>query len=237
MSENNDMVDYFTEKSSQRDTDYENRLNNQDNPSEDESVEEEEEIYINSPVTKSFVQDTPEKLPGLIGFSADDFLEIYAVVEEDLNKQSGRGRKKKLGHADSFMLVLIMLKHFDNWDRIAQLFNVNASVAQKTFRRVLNVVLPSLKENYYVAFRDSKYNESFKSFPEAFLAIDCTFQTCQKPKIPYKAASVWFSGKHGAYGIKKETGHLSNGICVFTSRQFPGSKHDFSIYKKKFYEV
>lgn len=43
----------------------------------------------------------------------------------------------------------------------------------------------------------------------------------------------FFSGKHYVYCLKTEVAVLPNGLCAFVSDCYPGSKHDFAIFKER----
>src|SRR5579872_5794259 len=60
----------------------------------------------------------PEAIKIMTGFTTSEFMEIYGLVEKSL-KASKRGRKPEIGPLDSFFLTLVMLKHYESWDRFA----------------------------------------------------------------------------------------------------------------------
>ena len=70
-----------------------------------------------------------------------------------------------------------------------------------------------------------------EDFPEVALIVDSTFQPSNRPGLNFSDAKVFFSGKHGAYGIKKETAHLPDGRLVMVFPHVPGSVHDITLFR------
>ena len=70
-----------------------------------------------------------------------------------------------------------------------------------------------------------------EDYPEVALVVDVTFQMRTRPKMLFRDAQYYFSGKHHAYGYKTEVAHLPNGLAVFVGDTYAGSVHDFTIFK------
>jgi hypothetical protein len=73
-------------------------------------------------------------------------------------------------------------------------------------------------------FKDEQVKEIIlKDFPEVALVTDVTFQTRTRPKMLFREAQYYFSGKHKCYGLKTEISHLPNGLAAFVSNTYAGS--------------
>jgi hypothetical protein len=63
------------------------------------------------------------------------------------------------------------------------------------------------------------------------LICDVHFQPSNRPTGAFPETKIYFSGKHHDYGLKMETSHHPDGICETVSNYYPGSTHDFTIFK------
>ena len=84
--------------------------------SEEESDEEEDSKFYSK-----FAEEGTDAIKTMTGFYINEFLEFYSVVEKTLKKR-GRGKKPTLGPLNSFFFCLVMLKHFEKWDKFAVYF-------------------------------------------------------------------------------------------------------------------
>lgn len=196
-------------------------------PQDEKDDEEESKIY------SKFANRGTEAIKTMTGFLISEFLELYSVVQNNL-KARGRGRKPEISTLDSFFLTLVMLKHHEKWDKFALTYEAKKTTAYSAVKRTLERILePLCNALIRTMFHDEqlKRNIKFDDFPEVALVVDVTFQTRTRPKMLFKDAQFYYSGKHDAYGYKTEVAHLPNGQAVFVSKTYGGSVHDFTIFK------
>jgi len=101
------------------------------------------------------------------------------------------------------------------------------SAAQKFIHRVIDIVYLPLVQHFIKPFtRDEQIEKGWiqvnSAFPEAIAIIDTKFQQTYRPKGRFAEQKVYFSKKHGAYGIKTETTHARNGRVMSVSAHVPG---------------
>ena len=73
---------------------------------------------------------------------------------------------------------------------------------------------------------------NFPNFPNCIEAVDVCFQPIQRPSGSFTTKKVYFSGKHFAYGVKVECSHAPDGRLMRFTTHYPGSAHDFRIFKE-----
>ena len=195
--------------------------------SQSETEEEESKHY------SKFAQEGTEAIKIMTGFLISEFMELYSLVEKSL-KVTGRGKKPEIGPLDSFFFTLVMLKHCESWDKFAVTYGVKKAgimlSINKTLERIKEPLLEALVKPIY---KDEQVKNGIvlAEYPEVGLVADVTFQTRTRPKMLFKEAQYYFSGKHSAYGYKTEIAHLPNGLAVFISDTYAGSIHDFTLFK------
>lgn len=135
---------------------------------------------------------------------------------------------------DAFFFMLVMIKHYEKWDKFATTYEVKKTAVTSSINKTLKqTVKPLVEELVKPLFKNEQVNNEIglKDYPEVGLIVDVTFQTRTRPKMLFKEAQFYFSGKHHSYGLKTETAHLPNGQVAFISETYGGSVHDFTIFK------
>ena len=196
--------------------------------SSESEMDEEESIHY-----EKFAKEGSEAVKVMTGFSISEFMEVYSVVEKKL-KTRGRGKKPEIGPLDSFFFTLVMLKHYESWDKFSVTYKLKKYAIISAINRTLEkIVEPLTSELIQIVYKDEqvKKNIQLEDYPEVGLVVDVTFQMRTRPKMLFRDAQYYFSGKHHAYGYKTEVAHLPNGLAVFISDTYAGSVHDFSIFK------
>jgi hypothetical protein len=196
--------------------------------SDQSETEDEESMHYSK-----FAEEGSEAIKIMTGFTISEFMEIYSVVEKDL-KVRGRGKKPEIGPLDSFFFTLVMLKHYESWDKFAVTYKVKRPGIILAITKTLEKIVELLtKELMKIIYKDEqlKKNIQLEDYPEVGLVVDVTFQQRSRPKMLFNEAQYYFSGKHGAYGFKTEVAHLPNGLAIFISDTYAGSVHDFTIFK------
>jgi len=104
-------------------------------------------------------------------------------------------------------------------------------------RRVIDTVYKPLTQHYIKWFnRDQQIERGWikvtSTYPEAIGIIDTKFQQTYRPKGRFAEQKIYFSKKHGAYGIKTEVTHARNGRAMSFSHHVPGSMHDYNLFSQ-----
>ena len=89
----------------------------EEHSSQSELDEEESKHY------SKFADEGTEAVKTMTGFFISEFLELYSLVEKNLKVQ-GRGKKPEIGPLDSFFFTLVMLKHYESWDKFSVTYKV-----------------------------------------------------------------------------------------------------------------
>jgi len=172
----------------------------------------------------------------MTNFTEMDLRGIYEVVERAMENASSRGRKPKYWGIDAFLLLLVCFKFYDEWWKFAKNWKFKSdSATEKFIRRVIDIVYEPLTKHYIKKFSrteqiDQGWIKVNTPFPEAIQVTDTKFQMTNRPKGHFGEKKVYFSKKHGAYGIKIEMSHSRNGQVMYFSQHEPGSVHDYSIF-------
>jgi len=180
--------------------------------SSDSDMEPEEE----SVHYEKFAQEGSEAIKVMTGFTISEFMELYSIVEKKL-KTRKRGKKPEIGPLDSFFFTLVMLKHYESWDKFAVTYKVKRNGIMLSINNTLEkIVEPLCNELIQIVYKDEqvKKNIGLEDYPEVGLVVDVTFQTRTRPELSFKKAQYYFSGKHYAYGYKTEVAHLPNGLAI-----------------------
>lgn len=186
-----------------------------------------------SPYYSRFADKGTEAVKTMTGFTIAEFMELYSFVEKAL-QHKGRGKKPKVRPMDAFFLTLVMLKHYEKWDKFATTYDISRQIAENTIANTLQKIKePLLAALVKPIFKDEQTKKNYvcSNFAEAILIVDVTFQTRTRPTMLYREAQVYFCGKHKAYGYKTEIAHAPNGLAMFVGASKPGSIHDFSIFQ------
>ena len=99
--------------------------------------------------------------------------------------------------------------------------------------------VPEREKAFAALFRDNivggtvrHFDERHPSVPGASLVVDCTVCPIMRPTRSFKEATVFFSGKHWFYALKKEVCvNVRSGTAAIISPSFPGSVHDVMVLR------
>jgi len=168
-----------------------------------------------------------EEIMSLCGFSLVQLLYLWGIVHPTFHNCRKSEAPRKISMYDSFLVFLIFLKNYDNMERLALMMKVKPNTLCNLLHWVANLIELPLVNEFIMKKRISWVKQKeiclFNHHPHVKLVVDCTFQQSFRPRG---------SGKHGDYGLKIETGHRPDGICVFVSTHHPGSVHDLNIFEK-----
>jgi len=179
-------------------------------------------------------REGPNNIKTLTGFEIQEFEELFAAVEcAFLASRSSRGRSSKLPFKDRFLVLFIYLKHYETYAKMASDFGYTTAGMQDIILKTAKLVQPNLTELFVVPIRKWQQVQegiSMPRFPSVALVVDCSVQPIYRPTGPFQEAKGYYSGKHGAYVVKREYAHLPDGRFAFASRAYSGAVHDTTIF-------
>ncbi|RHY33102.1 hypothetical protein DYB32_001845, partial [Aphanomyces invadans] len=73
--------------------------------------------------------------------------------------------------------------------------------------------------------------QRFAHFPAALYSVDVTFQPTYAPAGSFREKKLFYSKKHGQYGLKVEASVLPTGFAFHVSTAVPGSVLDIAIFE------
>lgn len=161
----------------------------------------------------------------LVGLTVEEFKEILKEVEPLWKKKvilayKRPGRFFKLDLSDMLMMLLIYYRSYISHVFLGHLFGLDDSRVCRIFKKLEPLIAKT------VAIRKDRHlsKEELET-----LLIDATEQTIERPK---KNQKPYYSGKKKRHTLKTEVHTTLNGRIVNVSKSYPGSFHDFSVYKK-----
>ena len=197
---------------------------------------EEEAHDSESPLFQKFVNESgnADAIRILTNFTAEEFLQLYREIEQDLKPvwTMGRGRKSKTAPMDAFLMTLTVLKHYDTWAKHATDFQMKTLTFEKMINRVIDIVEPVLFKKMVTKppmSDQEKNNLQFQNFPYCYAAHDVKFQPSYRPGGRFTEVKRYFSGKHKLYGLKWECSVVPPGLAVHVSKHYPGAVADLNI--------
>ncbi|KAH9191219.1 hypothetical protein AeNC1_006805 [Aphanomyces euteiches] len=171
----------------------------------------------------------------LINFTSHEFNNLWRVLMPQLAAAwtLGRGRKPSMLPKDVLFATLLVLKHFDSWDKHGIDLSILSSTLEKTVYKVIDISGDVLYEHFVKPVDMTSQNQNgvtFSNYPYALYATDVKFQPAYKPAGRFEEQKEYFSGKHKLYGYKIEVSVAPPGIAVLSTQHYPGSKADVSIF-------
>ncbi|KAG2917183.1 hypothetical protein PC117_g17530 [Phytophthora cactorum] len=115
---------------------------------------EEEASDSGSPIPAEYTAlGGDDTLKGMTNFSAPELDALWALVEPavTITWTQGRGRKPSVSGKDALFITLIVLKHYDTWQKHATDFNIGMSPLEKMVHRAIQTVEPCLPKVYFSA--------------------------------------------------------------------------------------
>ncbi|KAG2843993.1 hypothetical protein PC116_g3920 [Phytophthora cactorum] len=106
---------------------------------------EEEASDSGSPIPAEYTAlGGDDTLKGMTNFSAPELDALWALVEPavTITWTQGRGRKPSVSGKDALFITLIVLKHYDTWQKHATDFNIGMSPLEKMVHRAIQTVEP-----------------------------------------------------------------------------------------------
>lgn len=197
-----------------------------------EEIDEDETTLDTSKVTWANLRTDEDMCKIICGFTVEEFLDIYTLVEDAIEENIGRGRRSKITKKDKLVMVLCHLKHYEILDRMKITFCISKAYLYKILNETIIAITPVLYDYYVVHLEDrlEKENEDeIEEFPEAKYVMDATFQEIWTPMGSFQERKQYFSGKHKMYGLKSQCIHDRKGRLVHCIPGERGALHDFTI--------
>ena len=204
-----------------------------------------EELYLkNFPKKNSiFSSLTNENCLAYTNMTLDQFSLCFLEVEPYLLQPFKKGRKSNVSLKDGVLIYIIRLCTGATYELLASDFSIkDPSTIYRICERIEEPLWQAVKKKIFLPMRkgeQSKCGINCSEFLEAALIVDSILQPCYRPSLSFNDAKVFYSGKHGTYGLKKETAHLPDGRIAFAFEHVPGSLHDISLFRTHldFYKV
>ena len=177
----------------------------------------------------------------MINFTPVEFEEIWLHIARFVttNYNCGRGKRSKVKGKDMVFMLLVVLKHGGRWDILGQVFRIKGPCFERMITNFAKLIAPELYKifvtdlsNEFTMAKLRALDLKFEDFPEAYYAVDVTFQQSYRPSGSMQEGKLFFSGKHKLYGIKVEVSVLPNGIALGCTNHYPGSVSDFEIIQR-----
>ena len=161
----------------------------------------------------------------LVGVDLKGFNAILEKLEplwekKILSAYKRPGRHFKLELADMLVMVLIYYRSYISQQFLGHLFGIDDSRVCRLMKKI-EPLLASI-----VAIRKDRHlsQQELES-----LIIDATEQPIERPK---RRQTKYYSGKKKDHTMKTEIRTTLEGRIVHVSKSFPGSVHDFTVYKE-----
>jgi len=192
---------------------------------EESDVEEEEEADPTRVCWRNVSKDE-RRCKILCGFTPQEFLRLFDVVECVMEDLSGRGRRSKLTKQDKLFITLAYLKHYETMDEIKNTFSVSKSALCHMLENTILAIAPALYD-YFVVHLDEALGEEAdvegQFRPEMKYLIDVTFQSIWTPTGTRSDSRSYFSEVHRMYGLKSLCMHDRKGRVVLILSSEPAS--------------
>jgi DDE superfamily endonuclease len=168
----------------------------------------------------------------LTGFTPDEFLDLFDLIEENINENIGRGARSKFTKQDKLVIMLCYLKHYETIDKMKDTFSISRSYLHTLLETTIDSIMPVLYDYFVTNLQDRVPYEPpdpNQPFPNAKYVMDATFQRIWTPVGSFNEKKRYFSGKHNMYGLKSQCIHDRQGRIVHCIAGIRGAIHDLTI--------
>lgn len=207
----------------------------------DDELNNNHEIHLDSSVPEELIENPitsgipVELFKTATNFTRDEFEVLFSYFDVEIAKlTNSRGPKTKLSGMDRFFLLITYLKSYPSFTRLALDFGFSASYIQK----VIETMILNLSKKFsdlFIIFLSKEQQIIdgivFPEFPEVAIVLDCSVQEVPRFAGGFSELKVFYSNKHKKYCVKKEFAHMPDGRVCFVSKYYPGSKHDFALFR------
>lgn len=195
----------------------------------DDLFEEDKDVNV--------ISYSDDELMILTNFDGEQIDTIFFILAEEFAKmRSNRGRKAALSDKDMLLLLLVFLKGYQSYNKLAIDFKISVVAVKNNISKMIVKFHEILTATFIKSINKQKQDENglkLIDFPDVGLILDCSVQEISRFAGSFRDSKIFFSKKHGIYCVKREFGHLLNGVVCCVSSYYPGSKHDFSIFVER----
>ncbi|RHY23026.1 hypothetical protein DYB36_012298 [Aphanomyces astaci] len=182
----------------------------------DAVVDEENAVVAHqNPVIDKVLEDSgADGFRTLTSFTPAECETIWGFVETPLCVRwtDGLGRKPMTTPKDVLFMTLVILKHYQTWEKHAVDFSLNAQTLEKI------IIRPRLH---------------LRSLPIRKVCNGRQIPACAPSFGRFSEQKQYFSGKHNLYGLKIAASVSPHGRMVNMSPQKPGSEADLTIFRNR----
>lgn len=204
----------------------------------------------------NYLSQKPTKFYRLTGLNVGEFLILKEKIEPlwkkaEIKRLSYPNRQRAIGGGrpyhlrsleDKMLLLFIFYRTYLNYDFLGIIFGFDGSNVGRLIKKIEPVIakrfpLSPLLPKKPLKKRISSFEEFKEAYPdlyEDFIGIigDCTEQEIPKPKDKKKRKKC-YSGKKKRHTLKTQIFvEGKTGQILEVSKPFPGSIHDYQIFKK-----
>ncbi|RHY25391.1 hypothetical protein DYB32_008351 [Aphanomyces invadans] len=200
-----------------------------------------EDLDSASPVVDRFIAAKGvDVVHTLTNFSASELNTLWTNIKPYISRNwnVGSGRKCPVTGKDMLFMTLVTLKHAGTWDIVAASFEESTATFSSRVTQFIRVLHPHLVRKYieeqgvkWTMHQLAVAGLQFETHKSALYAVDVTFQQTTTPAASFGEKKVFFSKKHGLYGLKVEVSVAPNGLAIHVSECAVGSTSDFEIFK------
>ena len=172
------------------------------------------------------IKKSPSTFSRLFGITVPQFEVIMKKLcplwdRKVISKYKRPGRDFKLSLEDMVLMLLLYYRSYITMLFVGYLFGIDDSRVCRLIKRLE----PLLAKIMSISKPRKLSKEEVES-----LIIDATEQPIERPK---KRQKPYYSGKKKRHTLKTEIRTTSKGRIVHVSKSYPGSIHDFNIYKNE----
>ena len=168
----------------------------------------------------------------LCNFTCQQFLTLYNIVSSKMMKAHSGGRRSRFSSMTIFLITLTYLKSAMPLTNLGFQFGLSLPYISTLVTDTVTLCAPVLAEQLIKWIPIDEYtkrNCCFDNFPQCVCAVDASVQEISRPKLNQEE---FYSGKHHFHCLKMQVAVGPIGLAVDISGPFPGSFHDFRIFRE-----
>ncbi len=193
--------------------------------------EEEEEMSekMNANLLFDHLREIPENFYIFTGFYVNDFIQLYSIVENSMEKPK-RGRKPKFTSMDQFLIFIHYLRTYPKVEMMKPIFNLDPSTFQNIINKIIDNVCPKLIEVLITQPAEEDPLLSNDDFEKCAFVVDATVQQICQPDLDWDICKAFYSGKHDMYCLKSQVIVNFQGLALHVVSGVRGSVHDKEVF-------
>jgi hypothetical protein len=171
------------------------------------------------------IRNNSKTFQRLFGLSVEEFDKILQELEPKwhssiLSSYKRPGRDYKLDLSDMLLMLLLYYRSYVTQVFVGYMFGIDDSRVCRIIRRLEPLLADVVKLSKVKTLSQEEVEN---------LIIDATEQAIERPK---KGQKPYYSGKKKKHTLKTEIRITQKGRIVQISKSYPGSVHDFTIFKE-----